>query len=212
MIIAGPNGSGKTTLTHRLRDTGFDLGEYINADDIAAGLAGAPGDVSREAQRLAEEARQSCLANGVSFSFETVMSHASKIDLLNQAKTLGYYVLLFFVGVDDPRINIDRVAQRVSLGGHDVPIDRIVRRYERTMSLLPAAIRAADRSVLFDNSHSDHGGGASLVPIVEVIRDPDGELELAVLSGEGAPELLPNWAARPLLKAVPFHWEWKRSQ
>ena len=127
-MIAGPNGSGKTTLTERLRAAGFDLGEYINADDISVGLAGDSADVSREAQRLAEERRQSCLARGVSFSFETVMSHPSKIELLHQARALGYFIQLFFVGVEDPRINVDRVAQRVALGGHDVPIVRIIQR------------------------------------------------------------------------------------
>lgn len=95
VMVAGPNGSGKTTLTRHLQASGFDLGEYINPDDIAAMLDGDPVQTSREAQRLAEIARQSCMARGVSFAFETVMSHPSKVELLKQAKGLGCYVVLF---------------------------------------------------------------------------------------------------------------------
>ena len=196
VMIAGPNGSGKTTLTERLRATGFDLGEYINADDISVGLAGDSADVSREAQRLAEERRQSCLARGVSFSFETVMSHPSKIELLHQARALGYFIQLFFVGVEDPRINVDRVAQRVALGGHDVPIDRIIHRYERTMALLPEAIHASDRTVLFDNSHSDHDGGAVFALIAEATRSQEGDLQV------GFPGNLPAWSIAPIMAAM----------
>ena len=196
VMIAGPNGSGKTTLTERLRAAGFDLGEYINADDISVGLAGDSADVSREAQRLAEERRQSCLARGVSFSFETVMSHPSKIALLHQARALGYFIQLFFVGVEDPRINVDRVAQRVALGGHDVPIDRIIHRYERTMALLPEAIHASDRTVLFDNSHSDHDGGAVFALIAEATRSQEGDLQV------GFPGNLPAWSIAPIMAAM----------
>lgn len=93
-MIAGPNGSGKTTLTRHLQTSGFDLGEYINADDIAGALDGDPVQTSRKAQRLAEIARQSCMARGVNFAFETVMSHPSKVEFLKQTKGLGVQVPL----------------------------------------------------------------------------------------------------------------------
>lgn len=80
------------------------------------------------------------------------MSHPSKIDILVRAKAAGFFVQLFFVGTDDPRTNIERVALRVAQGGHDVPQDRIVSRWNRTMALLHRAIEASDRSFLFDNS------------------------------------------------------------
>ncbi len=201
-MIAGPNGSGKTTLTRHLQTSGFDLGEYINADDIAGTLDGDPVQTSREAQRLAEIARQSCMARGVNFAFETVMSHPSKVELLKQAKELGYYVILFFVAVDDPRINVDRVAMRVAQGGHDVPIELIFSRYDRTMALLPDAMQASDRSVLFDNSHRDDHGRASLQVLGEVVHG--GALGLLWFEPEyddhGVQVPLPWWAAKALAK------------
>lgn len=151
-MIAGPNGSGKTTLTLRLRERGFDFGEYINPDDIAAGLEGSYEARVQEAQRVADRRRDQCVAERRSFSFETVMSHPSKIEILQRAKAAGFLVQFYFVGTEDPRMNVDRVAFRVSKGGHDVPTDRIVARWHRTMSFLADAVKASDLSLIFDNS------------------------------------------------------------
>ena len=89
-----------------------------------------------------------------SFSFETVMSSPDKIELLGKARRLGYRIYLYYVATDDPEINIARVQARVRQGGHDVPIDKIVSRYHRSLDLLLDAIRASDRAYLFDNSRS----------------------------------------------------------
>jgi predicted ABC-type ATPase len=90
-MIAGPNGSGKSTLTRRLSEEGVELGRYINADDIDAGLPAPPGEErSRRAQALADQARRECLEQGISFAFETVMSHPSKIEVLREARRRGY--------------------------------------------------------------------------------------------------------------------------
>ena len=96
--------------------------------------------------------RQRLLERRVSFTFETVMSHPSKVDLLAQAQRAGYRTYLYFVATEDPAINISRVKSRVRLGGHTVPEDRIVTRYHRSLNLLMAAIRHTNRAYVFDNS------------------------------------------------------------
>lgn len=96
--------------------------------------------------------RQKLLEQGTSFTFETVMSHPSKVDLLAQAKAAGYRTYLYFVATDDPAINISRVRNRVRLGGHAVPEDRIEPRYHRSLALLMDAIRLTNRAYIFDNS------------------------------------------------------------
>jgi predicted ABC-type ATPase len=146
LMIAGPNGAGKTTLFRNLRQSGVDFGEYINPDDIALELQGSYDERVRQAQTIADQRRDACIAAGRSFSFETVMSHPSKIDILARAKATGFFVQLFFVGIDDPRTNIDRVRLRVAQGGHDVPLDKIIPRWMRTMALLGGAIKLADQS------------------------------------------------------------------
>jgi predicted ABC-type ATPase len=87
-----------------------------------------------------------------SFSFETVMSHLSKVEILASARETGFFAQLWFVGTDDPQTNVERVALRVAQGGHDVPRERIVARWKRTMELLSEAIRSANEAFVFDNS------------------------------------------------------------
>jgi predicted ABC-type ATPase len=96
--------------------------------------------------------RQKLLEMRVSFSFETVMSSPDKVALLEKAKTLGYRTYLYFIATEDPEINIARVKSRVHLGGHDVPVDKIVSRYARSLDLLLPAILQSNRAYLFDNS------------------------------------------------------------
>lgn len=96
--------------------------------------------------------RRKLIAIGTSFTFETVMSAADKIELLKLAKTHGYRTYLYFIATEDPAINISRVRSRVALGGHDVPEDKIVARYYRSLNLLFDAIRLSDRAFVFDNS------------------------------------------------------------
>ncbi len=99
--------------------------------------------------------RQKLMADHHSFTLETVMSHASKVALLAQAQAAGYRTYLYFVATDDPAINISRVRNRVRLGGHAVPEDRITTRYHRSLELLMPAIRHTNRAYIFDNTGDD---------------------------------------------------------
>jgi len=96
--------------------------------------------------------RNHLLESGQSFIMETVFSHKSKLDLMDKAKKLGYNVYFYFVTTDDPEVNISRVKNRVNIGGHDVPEDKIVNRYYRSLDLLSEAIKLSDRAYLWDNS------------------------------------------------------------
>lgn len=101
---------------------------------------------------LADFLRREMLRNRVSFSFETVMSAPDKVQLLREAQAAGYRTYLYYVATRDPEINVSRVANRVALGGHPVPADKIRARYERSLGFLLDAIRASHRAFLFDNS------------------------------------------------------------
>jgi predicted ABC-type ATPase len=91
--------------------------------------------------------RQKLMEKRESFSFETVMSSPDKVALMEKARTLGYRTYLYFIATEDPQINIARVKSRVHLGGHDVPVDKIVSRYARSLNLLLPAIRHRHRSL-----------------------------------------------------------------
>jgi predicted ABC-type ATPase len=101
---------------------------------------------------MADFFRQKLLSQKVSFTLETVMSSPDKVALLEKAQRLGYRTYLYYVATDDPDINISRVRSRVKLGGHDVPEDKIVSRYGRSLDLLMEAIRHSNRAYIFDNS------------------------------------------------------------
>lgn len=195
-MIAGPNGAGKTTLTRHLSHKEIDLGEYINPDDIAAGLTGTLAERTKQAQRIAEKRRDDCIAAKRSFSFETVMSHPSKIEILVRAKEAGYAVLLYFVGTDDPQTNIDRVALRVAQGGHSVPEDKVRDRWLRTMTLLQQAIRSSDRSYIFDNSVA---GTVNTVPRLVFFRNATRSGRLPQYELIGVP---PTWITRFVLNPM----------
>lgn len=105
---------------------------------------------------LADAIRRALLAQGSTFTFETVMSSPDKIDFMREAQALGYRTYLYFVATDDPEINISRVQLRVSQGGHDVPENLIRSRYTRSIGLLDEASLAANRTYVFDNSGDAH--------------------------------------------------------
>ena len=108
------------------------------------------------AQILADFLRKKLLAQGKKFSFETVFSHESKLEIMRQATKDGYKVYLYFVCTESPEINKFRVKKvRVKEGGHDVPEDKIESRYYRSLELLFDAAQVAYQTFFFDNSGSE---------------------------------------------------------
>jgi predicted ABC-type ATPase len=96
--------------------------------------------------------RQKLLEAGVTFTFETVMSHRSKVEFLKKAQESGFRTYLYYVATEDPEINVSRVQNRVAEGGHDVSREKIVERYHRSLDLLAEAVQYANRAYIFDNS------------------------------------------------------------
>ncbi len=105
---------------------------------------------------IADFIRHRLLELKISFTFETVMSSADKVEFLRHAISKGYRNYLYFVATDDPAINISRVQQRVRAGGHAVPEEKIVSRYERSLALLIDAVKLSSRAYIFDNSGDFH--------------------------------------------------------
>jgi predicted ABC-type ATPase len=99
--------------------------------------------------------RQKLVETRKSFTFETVMSSPDKIDLLKKAKEVGFRTYLYYVATEDPDINVSRVKHRVKTGGHNVPKDKIIQRYYRSLDLLIPAIKQTDRAYIFDNSGTE---------------------------------------------------------
>ncbi|PQO30294.1 hypothetical protein DTL21_23325 [Bremerella cremea] len=148
VAIAGPNGAGKTTFYHsQVSHTGLRL---VNADVLAKQLNLAP----YAAAKVAIKIRDQLVVQRESFAFETVFSDpvGEKVQFLIDAAKAGYDVTLCFVGLASAKLSIQRVAMRVSQGGHDVPMDKLKARHPRTMNNLKLAIPKLERVIVFDQS------------------------------------------------------------
>ena len=110
---------------------------------------------SYEASLITSFIRFHLMRKGISYSFESVMSHFSKLDEIALASGIGYKSYLYFVCLDDPLLNVSRVSNRVEKGGHAVPEEKIVQRYSRVLDLLLPAINLCDKSFLFGNSSAE---------------------------------------------------------
>ena len=158
IVIAGPNGSGKTSVTSKiLQHEWMEDSIYINPDIVAQEKFGDWNsmDAIKKAVIYCEEWREKCLVEHKSLIFETVLSAKDKIDYIERAKKAGFFVRLFFVCTKSPAINASRIAQRVMKGGHDVPITKVISRYQKSILNCKFLSRKTDRTYLYDNSVDD---------------------------------------------------------
>ncbi len=112
-------------------------------------------NLSYEAALIADFLRKTLVKNGKKITFETVMSHISKVDFLRETQQIGYKNYLYFISTESPLINIERVKQRVELGGHFVPETKIKSRYFSSLKLLKEAVKYTHRTFVFDNSEKE---------------------------------------------------------
>ena len=163
IVIAGPNGAGKTTFARRYLPEDAGMVYFVNADLIAGGLSplkpqlaaiAAARIVLREIDRLA--------AQRVDFAFETTLATRSYVSLVRKAQDAGYKVTLLFIWIDSPTTAVQRVAERVVKGGHNIPSEVIERRYHRGLfNLINLYIPICDTWMVVNNE------GVTPEPIAE---------------------------------------------
>ena len=184
-IIAGPNGAGKTTFALRyLPET--DCRNFVNADLIASGLS--PLSPQREwlaASRLFLDEIHEYVRNEEEFSFETTLSGRSYLKLIRELLRNDWKVHLYYLWLPTVELAIERVAERVAHGGHDIPREAIVRRFSRSLfNLLEYYAPLCSSTICMDNS------GPS--PEVIFTQDEDG----LVIEHPGLYETVVNEAKR----------------
>ena len=144
VVFAGPNGSGKSTFTELLKPPV----DYINADEIKKNLR----CTDLEAAQLAEKQREEHVSRMEDFCFETVLSTDRNLKLLKKPRQKGYFIRCYYILTADPMINVLRVKSRVEAGGHDVPKEKIISRYDRALALVKELIKVCDICHIYDNS------------------------------------------------------------
>ena len=152
-IIAGPNGAGKTTASYTLLPEMLGCVNFVNADEIARGLSPfAPQMVDIQAARIMLQRIEELLEQKVDFAIETTLATRSYVQLIQRAQKTGYKVHLLFLCLESPEQAIQRVAQRVSNGGHGIPEADIRRRFKRGIDNLIHLYLPICNSVLVFNN------------------------------------------------------------
>jgi len=154
IIIAGPNGAGKTTFAREFLPQEAGCPVFVNADLIAAGLSPfAPERAAIQAGRLMLDAIAQHVTKRESFAFETTLSGLGYARQIPQWRQLGYRVELFFLSLPSADVAVQRVAERVRQGGHDIPEATIRRRFEAGKRLFFDRYQAlVDQWVFYDNA------------------------------------------------------------
>ena len=153
-IVAGPNGSGKTTFATEFLPEYASCKHFVNADLIAKGLSPfSPGTAAVTAGKLVLEQIHQFANRGVDFAFETTLSGRLYVNLFRSLKKKGYKIHRFFLWIPKADLAISRIKSRVAQGGHDVPIQDVLRRFDRSMTNFFTLYQSlADSWMFFDNA------------------------------------------------------------
>ena len=148
-IIGGVNGAGKSSLTGSLRAERTDLGIVVDPDRLTAEMGGD----EYEGGKLAVERIERALEDGVNLTQETTLSGGYPKRLARRAKEAGYYIRLYYVGLDSLDDSLQRIRNRVSKGGHDIPVQDVERRFARRFADVAAVLPYCDEAKFFDNDN-----------------------------------------------------------
>jgi len=177
-IIGGVNGVGKSSFTGVLKSRTTDLGVIVDVDKITGQVGKGAIEGGKAAIRIMED----CIAKGVSFTQETTLSGHRTKNTAQRVKEAGYYVRLYYVGLDTVEESKKRIANRVARGGHNINTEDVERRFLGRWEAVKAVLPYCDEAAFYDN---DNG-------FVQVATYRNGEL---ILEGDYRPRWIEDLAA-----------------
>ncbi len=148
-IIGGVNGVGKSSLTGVLSAKSNDLGVIIDTDKITAKLG---GDKLKGGKAAIERIDQS-LEMGINFTQETTLSGSRTLKTIKKAIDRNYYIRLYYIGVNSAEESIKRIKNRVEKGGHSIPDNDVIRRYEKRFDDLLTILPYCNEVYFYDNEN-----------------------------------------------------------
>lgn len=155
-IIGGPNGAGKTTFALSYLPEYAHCRNFVNADLIASGLS--PLSPEREwlaASRLFLQEIEHYIAGRENFAFETTLAGKTYLRLIRRLLAADWRVELYYLWLPSVEMSVERVAERVSHGGHNIPREDIIRRYPRSIhNLLEHYAPLCSSTICLDNSQA----------------------------------------------------------
>lgn len=163
-IIGGVNGTGKSSLTGVLKAKTADLGHIVDVDKLTVSMG---GDKYAAGKKAIEKIRE-CLDKGYSFTQETTLSGVRVEATVKTAKERGYYIRLYYIGLNSAEDSLERIANRVRRGGHNIPEETVRKRFSSRWNALLKVLPYCDEAIFFDNNNG----------FVEVASYQNGELTL----------------------------------
>ena len=148
-LVAGLDGTGKSSLRGVLEGQNVLLGHIIDADVIAK----ENNFDNIKAGKKAIEEIDYCLDNNISFTQETTLAGHRTVRTIKQARKQGYYVTMYYVGLNSMEESINRIANRVRKGGHSIPSDDVKRRFDRRIKSLGSVLPLCDEVIFYDNEN-----------------------------------------------------------
>lgn len=147
-IVGGVNGVGKTTFIKSLKDQGMRVGEIIDPDSITAD----EGGNALIGCKIALKRIRKCIADNSSFLQETTLSGYKTETTIKEAKKQGYRIRLIYIGLDTVDESLHRIQSRVKLGGHDIPSNVVIRRFQHRWESVAKVLPYCDEAKFYDNS------------------------------------------------------------
>ena len=149
VIIAGVNGTGKSSFRGVLDGQGANLGHIIDPDEIAKKNN---GNNFLAGKAAVNEIRE-CLSKNITFTQETTLSGKTVLNTIRQARKQGYYIILYYIGLNSSEESILRIDNRVKKGGHYIPSDAVKRRFSKRFEALKVILDYCDEAVFYDNEN-----------------------------------------------------------
>ena len=174
-IIGGVNGVGKSSLTGALKTERTDLGTIIDVDKITVNLDGNRILGGKKAISIINE----CLEKNICFTQETTLSGVKTQKTILKAREKGYYIRLYYIGLDSALESEKRIKNRVEKGGHNIDSEDVNRRFLSRFDDLKRILPYCDEAIFFDNENG----------FVEVAEYKNGEI---LLKGS----YKPDWIAQ----------------
>ena len=138
-LVGGVDGVGKTSLLGVLVAIKYDIGVIIDSDLID--------------QKAAIERINSSIEKGINLTQETTLSGSRTLKTINKAREHDYFIRLYYIGVNTAEESMKRIKNRVEKGGHTIPDDDVIRRYNKRFDDLIAILPYCDEVFLYDNEN-----------------------------------------------------------
>jgi len=148
-IIAGVNGAGKSSLTGVLRTEITNLGKIIDVDKIIAQCNGNMVEGGKKSVALIDD----CLDKEICFTQETTLSGHRVLNTVKKAIDKGYYIRLYYVGLNTVEESLLRIENRVKKGGHNIPDEDVIRRFGKRFEDLAMILPYCDEATFYDNEN-----------------------------------------------------------